>query len=158
MNMISRWLCWIIILTVSTFAAGCATGGPKTINILESGIAEKKTIVRGDEYITIKSVGIFQEDNNLIISGKVERLKSRPKSYDSHIDYAVLAADGTVLKYGSTRFQRFSSKRWITPFSASLPIRAEKGTLVRLAYHPVSGPPMKEFKCPRNAAVPGSTT
>ncbi|MEN6437783.1 MAG: hypothetical protein ABFD97_04310 [Syntrophobacter sp.] len=154
MNRESGLVHGIFILAATALLAGCVTANSKSMNILESGFAKTKTVVRGDDYVTIKSVGVFQEDDNLIISGMVERLKSRPRSYDAHIDYAVLAEHGTVLKYGSTRFLPFAAKRWTRPFSASLPIKAGKGTVVRLAYHPSPGPSTKEFKCPWNAALP----
>jgi hypothetical protein len=136
----------IVILT------GCATGA----NLVKIGRAAIETAVSGDDYIRIHDANIYQDGNELKVSGKVKQIGSYlPRAYNAHVDLAVLSPQGTVVKYGSAGFARTSNikrhhEAW---FSARFPLVAEQGTKIILAYHRLETSNSKTSDCRQNVAV-----
>jgi hypothetical protein len=143
---------------VCTFAVafwGCTA----SYDLIENGTGSIEIIAAGDEYASITELDLYQDGRYLVISGNVEEKDHRrpPDGYDAHVDMAVFAPNGKLVKRRSAGISPAGGIEE-SLFKVRVPYLAEEGTLVRFAYH--SGHPLAGggLNCGDNAALPDPKT
>jgi len=106
-----------------------------------------------DRYAAITETELYQDGDCLLVTGSVEEISADflPAGYDAHVDVAVLAPDRKVARKRSIRISLAEGVQ--SDFKVRFPYFAERGTVVRFAYHSdrrlADGAP----NCGENAAV-----
>jgi hypothetical protein len=117
----------LLVLSVS----GCTT----SYDLIETGAAAIELATSGDSCAAITDVNLTQNGDCLIISGSVQERSNAwlPADYDAHVDVAVFAPDGKLAQKRSLRISLEESSQ--SAFEVRFPYIADRGTLVRFAYH-----------------------
>lgn len=117
-------------------AAGCMMKG---VNLREAGIARVEILASTDPVVRIDKVGIFQDGRELVVTGWAYKNGPRYGTYEGHIDVAVIDTGGKAVNVGTAEYRHVPSRHRYSPFEVRLPLVAERGTLVRLLFHPTDG-------------------
>jgi hypothetical protein len=123
-----------ILAVVSLF--GCATS---QVNLVKENTARVEIVSSKDTRASISNADLNQNGNELVVMGTVNNQEPLFTTYDGHIDVVVIAPNGGAVRIGTARYHHFPSRRRSSSFTLRFPMIAEKGTLVRLAFHRVDG-------------------
>ena len=119
---------WMLLIAGILVIGGCASTG---IDLTQNG-SVKVTVVN-NKHGQIESASVYQEDDQLIIRGAIRYCTLNHAVIGDHLDISV--SDST----GKKEFQRWapgrSRTRRRTYYYAKLPIKIEKETSIKLAYH-----------------------
>ena len=120
------------LLAPLIFIFGCAT---TCVNLVKTGNVIVEVVPTEDEYIG--STHVYQNDKELVISGRVHTQGYAPTLEKGHVDVEIINPDGTLIKQCVHYFKLLPRKLDLTvPFEAHLqPLNLPKGTKVRLTYH-----------------------
>jgi hypothetical protein len=117
------------------FIMGFASGH---VNLVKSGQILVNIVAPEDLHVS--GIDIYQDNNNLIIEGKVENGFPYRNKEGGHVDFAVLAPDGTVIKKITTDYKftaighrRGGSRRGL--FEERTAIIPPGGSTVRLMFY-----------------------
>ena len=84
----------------------------------------------------VSQVSVYQEDDQLVISGTVRQRLRTVVADNGHIDIEVISADGKSVKKFCERYNpRLTRKHRSATFMAHLPITVSEGTTIRLTHH-----------------------
>ncbi|HOV86602.1 MAG TPA: hypothetical protein PLM79_09585 [Syntrophobacteraceae bacterium] len=146
---LSKGLTGLFIYLVALSASGCTTG----YDLLDTGMGSIELVASRDRYAAITETELYQDGDCLLVTGSVEEISADflPAGYDAHVDVAVLAPDRKVARKRSIRISLAEGVQ--SDFKVRFPYFAERGTVVRFAYHSdrrlADGAP----NCGENAAV-----
>jgi len=115
----------IILLTVAVVTYGCA------VNLVGNGTVLLEIAPSKD--IHISKVYIFQDGNEMVISGEVKRSVIN----QGYVDITVLAPDGTIIKQVSVSDRPVSLRKMMngeSSFTIRLPLVPSHGAKVLVAY------------------------
>jgi hypothetical protein len=117
---------------VATIVPGCATS---RVNLVDSGTVSIEKV--SSEKTCISKVYVFQEGNDLIVSGNVKRRVS-PGPGGGHVDVTILGPDGVSIKELETPyFPRIIPLKGAreSKFSVKIPILLPEGSKVQVEHH-----------------------
>ena len=127
-------ICTLMCVFVITFA-GCATKG---INLSKNGSVEIERIA--SENIFIPWADAYQDSNDLMISGVVERRYQTAGDIKTYIEVQIVDASGQLLKQARTADIHVPPKvphralKW-EHFDLTIPMIAPNETIIRLVVH-----------------------
>jgi hypothetical protein len=116
--------------------AGCAMNG---VNLKDTGIARVEILPSDDPAVNIERADLYQDDGELVVKGSAYKLGPKYRSYRGHIDVAVIDPQGQPQGLSTAEYRRVPSRHRYTRFEVRFPVVAERGTLVRMVFHPENG-------------------
>jgi len=130
----NRWraAAWVTACLI-VFASGCQTG---RINLVQSGAVSVQTLPA--EGSAVERLSVYQQGGDLVIFGRLNRASASRLRYNKHVDIAILAPDGSLLKKIQTwNFSRTAASKtpWYLSFKARVPLVPPAGSTIRAAYH-----------------------
>ncbi len=132
-----------IIITFVIFFAGIVLSGCSfsKMNLTGNGAYTIERVNTSDR-ISIRSVKVYQDDGDTVVSGKVKLNKNLFQPKQGHVDIAVISPDGTVLDTASVFYnpRRLTRRMQLKAnngsyFTARFPGPLPQGSIVRLAPH-----------------------
>ncbi len=142
---------FILALAISSFvASACSTN---RVNLADNRTVSLERV--HSDNITVSRVYVYQDGDQLEISGRVKR-RSSSIFNGGHVDIAIISPDGEILEQVSTRYYpRIIRRRGAREsfFTARLTAIPPKGSIVRVAYHEAVKSGNGVFDCGQNAAV-----
>lgn len=103
----------------------------------------------------ITRVFVYNENNKLVITGRIDRKHSAFLG-NGHVDIAIVSPEGETLSQVSTyyipRHIRKNPSRG-SRFEVRLPSIPKKGSTIRIVYHKASKSASRIFQCGSNMAV-----
>lgn len=147
----------ILLVFVAFFVfAGIATA---ITNVTDQVIVER---IPYKSKIFFASVNVYQDGDNVIVSGRLKRDRFSMRRFNGHVDVAIISPDGQTIsstsvkytpRFRSTRTQRRAYRK--TRFKASFSEKLQKGSTVRVTLHKRDGIKIaKGFDCGNNIALP----
>jgi hypothetical protein len=118
------------------------------VNLVEEGRVSAKVIP--SKTVRMSEVQVFQDSEELVIFGRVQRDVRLPYWHSKHIDAAVLGPDGTLLYEVKTQgyFDYFPRKSYDRlSFKIRFPVCPPPGSTVVVAYHGNVGNSKATDKC-----------
>ena len=134
--------------------AGCTSS---RVNLVD---AERVTVERmaSKRHVRIENVNVYQEEGDLVVSGRVKHKSINLRPAKGHIDIAMVSPNGEVIEtdsvtqtppVGSRRTKQSRGFHFETRFSIVPP----EGSTVRIAFHPEKYGPETHNDCEKNAAA-----
>ena len=134
--------------------SGCASS---RTNLVKNGMVSVERLPsKGNAHIF--KVYVYQEGDELVVSGRVTRRFKYLLSSQGHVDIAILSPKGEVIGKASTsyipRIVRREGQHRASYFTARFSVIPPKASTVRLSYHAQRySAAKKTFDCGDNAAV-----
>ena len=131
-----------LIVTITIFA-GCAVKG---LDLIDSGKVSVERVK--DKYISFSYVHVYQQGENICVTGRVLRRKHLPKLIKGHVDVLIISPTGSVLKkVGVYPYPRtIPGKRTRgSYFEIHIPAILSNGSKVRFKYHNTLEIPQEEL-------------
>jgi hypothetical protein len=136
-------------------AAGCTSS---RVNLVDTErVTVERMATRG--HVEIGKVYVYQEEGDLVVTGRVKRKSMNLRSARGHMDVAVISPSGRVIEtesvaqmpevIGMTR----RTRREGSHFEARFLLVPPEGSTVRIAFHPEKYAPGKYIDCEKNAAA-----
>ena len=121
-------------LAATAILTACASGAA---NLARDSRLSIKT--ESPQKVTLSVSGIYQNGENVEVTGRVWRHRSSPAGlYSGHVDVEITNPDGTVAATTGVRtFPRFIKRglRHTARFSTHIKAEVEQGTVVHLRFH-----------------------
>lgn len=134
------------LLGLCVFAAallgGCATN---RASLRDAGTVTVEILHIKETRAGISSTNVYQDGNELTVTGIAGKQGHLFSPYDVHIDVAVIAPDGETVRLRTAKYHHFRSRRRSSSFTLRFPLIAEKGTAVRLVLHRADGADSKQL-------------
>jgi hypothetical protein len=134
--------------------AGCASS---KVNLVDT---ERVTIERmaSEGGVRIENVYVYQEGNELLVSGRVKRRGTGRVIPRGHVDIAILSPEGNVIEKASTSYVPTTIRRKLSHrgshFNARFSVVPPEGSTVRVSYHARGYSAARTtFDCGENSAV-----
>ncbi len=129
-----RFISVMVFLLASMTTYGCAL---HRVNLVDNGTVLLELVPSDEGYVS--QAHVFQDDDEMLISGKVKRTTHSSAIHQGHVDIAIIAPDGTVVHEVSAPDTPTSLRRRATTkrtFSVRLKIVPAQGTKIRMTYRP----------------------
>jgi len=155
---VSKKICGIELLAGLCLAmivvSGCTSS---RVNLVDT---EKVTVEKmaSKGHVKIWKVYVYQEEGDLVVSGRVKRKSMNLLPAKGHVDIAVISPNGQVIEtesvaqtprvIGMSRRRRRGSS-----FEARLSMVPPEGSTVRITFHPEKNTPERHVDCEKNAAA-----
>ena len=129
---VMSWLgvCMLAVAIPSLW--GCATN---RVSLSDLGTVKLEIVPSKDPYVHISEADVYQDGNELVVTGTAVKRGPLFTTYKGHIDVAVISPEGETIKQASAEYRRHPSRRRTTTFAVRIPVPAEKGTIIRLMFH-----------------------
>ncbi len=124
------------------FIAGCATNW---VSLRDAGAVRIEVIPSRDAHAVVSGVDVYQDGNELTVSGSVNKEGALFTTCDGHIDIAVIGPHSERVELGTAQYHHFPSRQHSSSFTLRFPVIAEKGTAVRLIFHRADGADSKQL-------------
>ena len=147
-----RSIIWLIMILSATAFSTMACSSSLVDRVQEGGIIIDTIESR---HFRISRAVVYQEGENLIVSGKVKR-KTTALRGSGHVDVVILGPDHSLLYEGSTLqvpaiVRRKGSRE--SRFTVAIPVTVREGSFVRIGYHDTTGM-QRIYRCGTNCARP----
>lgn len=146
-----------VILGIAVMGvSGCAAN--RTISLDSGTVSIERMPGKG---VNFNRVYVHQENDEIVVSGRIKRRSSSTVTGGGHVDIAVISPEGEVLEHVSTIyvprvFLRKSHRG--SYFEVRLSVVPPDGSVIRVARHKLPLPKSTDdrgFDCGENTAVPG---
>ena len=134
--------------------AGCTSS---RVNLVDTeGVTVERMASKG--HVKIGKVYAYQEEGDLVVSGRVKPESINLRPAEGHVDIAVISQNGQVIETKSAvQTPMIGSRRTKqnrgSYFEARFSIVPPEGSTVRIAFHPEKYAPEKHVDCEKNAAA-----
>jgi hypothetical protein len=116
--------------------AGCAMNG---VNLMHAGVARVEILPSDDPAVSIERAGLYQDGGELVVKGQAYKAGPKYRTYRGHIDVALIDPHGQPIGMKTAEYRRVPSRHRHTRYEVRFPLVAERGTLVRMVFHPGNG-------------------